>query len=680
MNQLKDPKSDLSITINTATEIYTLKKPFLIKYCENKKLKSTGTASDLRARLSRYLKGTITLDDIDNTLSKEECDLILINAKANKIDFNKLEKEAEIFDSSDSSPDTSKINILTSDSLSETTKDNLRLYDNLNASTSSFVNNTENILENSNITYQNCQKESSETYENILKNLKINDTSNNIYEELKFNNQTENSKIIENKLIDFNNSTNIIESNNTSEKPKLENENTEIIINKQKGDYLNSEIQSTPLNKQTQIMAEKMLMFKPDHFSGNEDVRKYFKQYEKAAEVNSWKDEDKVRFLPVFVKGTASTFLENLEDKRNKWTWNDLKQEFLDEFQPIGYNTILKTKLENRRQGDTESVMSFVTDIENICRQLNKDMHEEEICTYVLKGLKETVLHAISLHDNNNLKELKKNLKKFELMQFRINNRGPELSDYTEILNEHVSQLNQKTKEKGREIDELKRQLIDRDREYKKEINQLRENIQQINITGRGNKSVNFDDNEIDNRYNNKNYNYNEDRSRSYKRETNYRGQQREYRDKSPYPGRFDYRSRESSRNRQYGRDRSQSRERQYYNKIQNETNTNQDNERNPNHRYYSNNYEYRDNSRNRETNLNTDNGRDYRNRSHSRDRDNNGNYNYSYRHQYSREHSREKTPERYRGDRYNKESERVTCYRCNEKGHYADKCTNTKN
>jgi len=77
------------------------------------------------------------------------------------------------------------------------------------------------------------------------------------------------------------------------------------------------------------------------------------------------------------------------------------------------------------------------------------------------------VLHAISLHENNNLKELKKNLKKFELMEFRINNRGPELNDYTETLNEHVSQLNQKTREKGKEIDKLKRQLIERDREYR---------------------------------------------------------------------------------------------------------------------------------------------------------------------------------------------------------------------
>ncbi|XP_029348562.1 GATA zinc finger domain-containing protein 14-like [Acyrthosiphon pisum] len=371
------------------------------------------------------------------------------------------EKEEGIFDSSDSIPDTNKINKLTPDSFSEISKYNLRLYDNFNASTSSFVNNTENILENSDITYQNCQKESSETYENILKNL--------------------------------NNST-TIDSNNTIEKPKFENENTAIIINNQKGDNLNSEIHSTPLNKQTLIMTEKMLMIRPAQFSA-------------------------------FVKGTSNTFLENFEDKNNNWTWNNLKQEFLEEFQPIGYNTILKTKLENRQQGDTESIMSFVTEIENIYR------------------------------------------------------------------------------------------------------------------------------------------------SRSYNRETNYRGRQREYRDKSPYPGRYNDRSRESSRNRQYGRDRSQSRKREYYNKIQNKTNTNQDYDRNPSHRYDSNNYEYRDDSRNRETNLNIVNGRSYRNRSHSRDRDNNGYYNYSYRHQYSREHSQEKTPERYRGDRYIKESEIVTCYRCNEKG-----------
>jgi len=45
-----------------------------------------------------------------------------------------------------------------------------------------------------------------------------------------------------------------------------------------------------------------------------------------------------------------------------------------------------------------------------------------------------------------------------------------------------------------------------------------------------------------------------------------------------------------------------------------------------------------------------------------------------------NRENSRDKTPERYKGYRYEKEYfDRATCYKCNEKGHYADQCMNSK-
>lgn len=54
-------------------------------------------------------------------------------------------------------------------------------------------------------------------------------------------------------------------------------------------------------------------------------------------------------------------------------------------------------------------------------------MNEEEICIYILKGLKAPILNAISLHDNSNLKNIRENLKNFELMQFRINSRETNL-------------------------------------------------------------------------------------------------------------------------------------------------------------------------------------------------------------------------------------------------------------
>lgn len=49
-------------------------------------------------------------------------------------------------------------------------------------------------------------------------------------------------------------------------------------------------------------------------------------------------------------------------------------------------------------------------------------MNEEEICIYILKGLKTLILNGIPFHDNSNLKNIRNNLKKFEFMQFRILN------------------------------------------------------------------------------------------------------------------------------------------------------------------------------------------------------------------------------------------------------------------
>ncbi|XP_060846442.1 probable splicing factor, arginine/serine-rich 7 [Rhopalosiphum padi] len=146
-----------------------------------------------------------------------------------------------------------------------------------------------------------------------------------------------------------------------------------------------------------------------------------------------------------------------------------------------------------------------------------------------------------------------------------------------------------------------------------------------------------------------KNYDRYDDRGSSYEREINYQGHKRDYRDKSPYPGSVNRRNRESSTDRKYGRDRSLSRDREYYNR------------------------------RPRESSPYRNDNRDHRNRSNSRDRDNRGTNYHNYKRQYGRDNSRERTPEQYR-DNYEKESKRVTCYKCNEKGHYADRCTLSKN
>lgn len=598
MNDLKDTKSEISITINKATDIYVLKKEDLIKYCKSKKLNSAGRSSDLRSRLSRYIKGILSPDDVENTLSNEERIKIINKSIAEKIDLGTIEKEIGL---PNLSPETSQINTELTNKLLHTTLDSLELFDNLNNSVNLYSNKAQDILNSTEINFSESDKK---TY-NLI-NL---DTTNNL----------------ENTTVPF-------------EGNKPEENNKKNILNQP------SYTRNTP-NMFNQGSGNKYMVIKPDSFSGQGDIKFFFKQYEKAAEVNNWDDKEKIKFLSIFLKDTANSFLENLENIREDWTWEDLKNEFLSEFQPIGYSILLKNKLENRRQENSESTTSYVTDIENLCRQVNKNMKEEDICIYILKGLKEPILNAISLHDNSNLKNIRNNLKKFELMQFRINSRDTNQNEYTKILSEQVLQLNKKTND--REFEEFKIELENRDREHKKEIKKLSDEIKQISLSGKiQNKSVNFVNDNFDEINNYSRYN---GRGSSYEKEMNYQAPRRNYRDKSPYPEDYNRKNRESNMDRQYGRDRSLSRDREYYNRRQREPSP------------------YRNNNR------------DYRNRSNSRDRDSSRNNYYRPKREYSRDNSHERTPERYR-DNYEKESKKVTCYKCNEKGHYADRCTLSKN
>lgn len=60
---------------------------------------------------------------------------------------------------------------------------------------------------------------------------------------------------------------------------------------------------------------------------------------------NNWDEKDKLKFLPMFVKGTASNFLDNQNDFKQNWTWAEIEDALIDQYLPIGYVTLLKTKL-----------------------------------------------------------------------------------------------------------------------------------------------------------------------------------------------------------------------------------------------------------------------------------------------------------------------------------------------
>lgn len=63
--------------------------------------------------------------------------------------------------------------------------------------------------------------------------------------------------------------------------------------------------------------------------------------------------KSKLKYKSIIVKETASAFLENLENQRENWTWKELQDTFLKEFQLMRHDTIKldkkKTRFEQRK-------------------------------------------------------------------------------------------------------------------------------------------------------------------------------------------------------------------------------------------------------------------------------------------------------------------------------------------
>ncbi|KAL4132439.1 hypothetical protein QTP88_009590 [Uroleucon formosanum] len=447
---------NLNLKIFKLTDIYLLKKPDLISLCTSKKLKNTGTVENLRSRLSKYYKGVAELDDIEDTLTEKEKNTILTESLNNKFEINELLAEYDL--AGDSNSESNNEN-------TETPKLKLNklkeINNKLNNKANKLSTQADSILDTSNQLYQNIiDQNTNYNYNNINPGITIN-KKEHYYEDIE-----------------------LIKSNETQSNLNNTYFNKPII-------RIKTPDQPPIIN--TSKMVNNNMIIKPDSFSGQGDIKLFFKQYEKAALINNWDNNDKITFLSILLKDTAGTFLENLESIKTHWSWEELKNEFLKEFQSIGHAILLKTKLENRKQEDTESIMSFVTDIENLCRQVEKNMKEEDICTYILKGLKEPILNAISLHDNSNLGKIKENLKKYELMQFRINSRGPPgFNEYTEILNKQIMQVGKYSKDR---VEELSAKIDQLTNSTKKPLKQFRSNEQNESIASIGNVSESEEDN-----------------------------------------------------------------------------------------------------------------------------------------------------------------------------------------
>ncbi|KAE9544140.1 hypothetical protein AGLY_001829 [Aphis glycines] len=219
--------------------------------------------------------------------------------------------------------------------------------------------------------------------------------------------------------------------------------------------YLNGE--TTPNDFINTFNANKMdntkkPYYKPNTFSGliSENIDTFIKKYNRAASINGWSDEEKIKFLPLYLEGPALTFYDNNESNLiNDIKWADLENILLSEFKPTAQLDMLKLLLQKRKQLDDEQTINYVNEIESLCKRINPTMLESEIIHTVIKGLKPNIIRQIGIMENNTIKQLKDNLRKFDLIEFMVT--GELDQSQTEIKNSIVHDQINKITEKFNE-------------------------------------------------------------------------------------------------------------------------------------------------------------------------------------------------------------------------------------
>lgn len=170
----------------------------------------------------------------------------------------------------------------------------------------------------------------------------------------------------------------------------------------------------------------KQPFFSPPTFSANikEDVVQFFCEYERAANVNGWNDELKLRFLPLYLQNSALHFFDCIQQNNPvNFTFELAKTLFKTHFISNSDNDMLELTLLTKKQLPNESPFSYMADILFLANQVNPDMTEQKKCKIILRGLLPSILDKISLLDNSSVSLLRNNIQKYvqsqALLDFR---------------------------------------------------------------------------------------------------------------------------------------------------------------------------------------------------------------------------------------------------------------------
>ena len=176
-----------------------------------------------------------------------------------------------------------------------------------------------------------------------------------------------------------------------------------------------TEDQSVTVARMSNAIADRLVSARHHQipvFSGakNECPIKFIRTFERVAKALKWEDETKVDKFPNYLSGPGEEFyyinVDCVPETQQVVDWDDLKELFLNHFMRGDYKSHLTRELRAHKKSDSETMIVYITAIQTICYDLDKNMSEEQIINYCLDGMDPEIASQIQIFNPTTVKEL----------------------------------------------------------------------------------------------------------------------------------------------------------------------------------------------------------------------------------------------------------------------------------
>lgn len=118
----------------------------------------------------------------------------------------------------------------------------------------------------------------------------------------------------------------------------------------------------------------------------DQDVEDWLVSYERVSTHNNWDDQIKLDSMIFYLAGVANLWFRNHE--ADLTTWSQFTTNFTEVFgRPAVRKLRAEQRLRERAQQSGENITSYIEDVVDLCKRVDRTMAEADRIRHILKGI-----------------------------------------------------------------------------------------------------------------------------------------------------------------------------------------------------------------------------------------------------------------------------------------------------